>query len=325
MSSTTILILIAIGVAVCCVITATGFVLHNVILIRAVQRNTSWTVPARDCCDTWRGCYEHWCYEDSSYDADDKNLGCCEREKHICLCFGIYECLRPGHKEAVAAEAKVKSERIAARTAANNADGHITITRTSSVNPLSFLAGAIRDDVNELTEPLRYITARAPIIKVRKVKDIAPPAPQAQEQARGVVGGDGAVEDDGAAATEGATVGHPTSDWTRHWHDDHAAYYWQHTDADGQGTHESQWTEPTSEETAAQNTLAGKAAAQQSHPPLAITVPPGVGPGQLLQVQNPYTGQTLQVQVPEGHYAGAVFHAAVSVAPPVQSKFVRDV
>ena len=126
------------------------------------------------------------------------------------------------------------------------------------MNPLSFLAGAIRDDVNELTEPLRYITARAPIIKVRKVKDIAPPAPQAQEQARGVVGGDGAVEDDGAAATEGATVGHPTSDWTRHWHDDHAAYYWQHTDTDGQGTHESQWTEPTSEETAAQNTLAGK-------------------------------------------------------------------
>lgn len=250
MSSTTILILIAIGVAVCCVITAAGFVLHNVILICAVQRNTSWTVPARDCCDTWRGCYEGCCVED--YDDDDEHLGWCEREKHICLCFGIYECLRPGHKEAVAAEAKVKSERIAARTAANNADGHITITRTSSVNPLSFLAGAIRDDVNELTEPLRYITARAPIIKVRKVKDIAPPAPQAQEQAHG-------------------------------------------------------------------------AAAQQSHPPLAITVPPGVGPGQLLQVQNPYTGQTLQVQVPEGHYAGAVFHAAVSVAPPVQSKFVRDV
>ena len=68
---------------------------------------------------------------------------------------------------------------------------------------------------------------------------------------------DGESDDEGGAVT----VGHPTPDWTRHWHETHAAYYWQHTNADGEGTQASQWTEPTFEETAAQNKLAGKAAA----------------------------------------------------------------
>ena len=92
-----------------------------------------------------------------------------------------------------------------------------------------------------------------------------------------LAGKDTAVTKDAAV-----TVGHPTKDWTRHWHDDHAANYWQHTDADGQGTHESQWTEPTSEETAVQNTLAGKDAA----------VPPADdsefhAPGEVRELQRP--------------------------------------
>ena len=49
----------------------------------------------------------------------------------------------------------------------------------------------------------------------------------------------------------------------RHLHVDHAAYFWQHTDANGEGTHSSQWTEPTPEESVAANKLAGK--------PLAIS------------------------------------------------------
>ena len=55
------------------------------------------------------------------------------------------------------------------------------------------------------------------------------------------------------------------------------------------------------------------AARQQPHPRFAaITVPQGVGPGRVLEVNNPYNqGQTFHVQVPAGHNAGAVFHVQI--------------
>lgn len=64
-------------------------------------------------------------------------------------------------------------------------------------------------------------------------------------------------------------------------------------------------------------------------PPLVVICPPGVGPGQFMRVVDPATGQTMQVQVPNGVKSGGQFQVqfpapAPPVAPtPVQGQVVQ--
>ena len=64
-------------------------------------------------------------------------------------------------------------------------------------------------------------------------------------------GVEGAASDIDAGFVDewGITEGHPTEEWTRHYSEDHAAFFWQHH---GTADH-SQWTEPTPEETVKHN------------------------------------------------------------------------
>jgi len=45
----------------------------------------------------------------------------------------------------------------------------------------------------------------------------------------------------------------------------------------------------------------------QAQQPMAIMAPPGTGPGSMIQIQNPRTGQMMQVQVPPGVQGGQQF------------------
>ena len=64
-------------------------------------------------------------------------------------------------------------------------------------------------------------------------------------------GVEGAASDIDAGFVDewGITEGHPTEEWTRHYSEDHAAFFWQHHET----AEHSQWTEPTPEETAKHN------------------------------------------------------------------------
>ena len=55
----------------------------------------------------------------------------------------------------------------------------------------------------------------------------------------------------------------------------------------------------------------------------AVTVPPGAGPGQQLNVRAP-TGETLTVVVPAGSYAGSQFIVPLPRRQPVQAQVVQS-
>ena len=57
--------------------------------------------------------------------------------------------------------------------------------------------------------------------------------------------------------------------------------------------------------------------AQPMAPPLVVTCPPGISPGQPMRVVDPATGQTMQVTVPNGVKPGGQFQVQFPAPAPV--------
>ena len=57
--------------------------------------------------------------------------------------------------------------------------------------------------------------------------------------------------------------------------------------------------------------------AQPMAPPMVVTCPPGVNPGQPMRVVDPGTGQTMQVTVPMGVKPGGQFQVQFPAPAPV--------
>ena len=60
---------------------------------------------------------------------------------------------------------------------------------------------------------------------------------------------------------------------------------------------------------------------QQQQATFNVSVPPGMGPGQLVQIRHPPCGQMLTArQIPPGVYAGQVFSAPLGATPALQQQ-----